>query len=105
LAVDELFVTDVYPASEKPLPGVSGETILEEVKLQNDHTKTASTPTMLIARDKVGNALRPGDLLITLGAGNVHEVGRCIARDLPVLEKLCASSKRTAAAWRGFTSR
>ncbi|MDP1592127.1 MAG: UDP-N-acetylmuramate--L-alanine ligase [Prosthecobacter sp.] len=88
-AVDELFVTDVYPASEKPLPGVSGETILEEVRLQNDHTKTASTPTMLIARDKAGNALRPGDLLITLGAGNVHEVGRCIARDLPVLEKLC----------------
>jgi UDP-N-acetylenolpyruvoylglucosamine reductase len=45
---------------------------------------------MPIARDKVGNALRPGDLLITLGAGNVHEVGRCIARDLPVLEKLCS---------------
>jgi len=88
--VDELYVTDVYPASEKPLPGVSGETILEEVRLQNDHTKTGSTPTMPIARDKVGNALRPGDLLITLGAGNVHEVGRCIARDLPVLEKLCA---------------
>jgi UDP-N-acetylmuramate--alanine ligase len=88
--VDELFVTDVYPASEKPLPGVSGETILEEVRAQNSHTKTGSTPTMLIARDKVGNALRPGDLLITLGAGNVHEVGRCIARDLPVLEKLCA---------------
>lgn len=88
--VDELFVTDVYPASEKPLPGVSGETILEEVKLQNDHTKTGSTPTMPMARDKVGNALRPGDLLITLGAGNVHEVGRCIARDLPVLEKLCS---------------
>ncbi|MFO1483524.1 MAG: UDP-N-acetylmuramate--L-alanine ligase [Verrucomicrobiaceae bacterium] len=88
--VDELFVTDVYPASEKPLPGVSGETILEEVRAQNGRTKTGSTPTMLIARDKVGNALRPGDLLITLGAGNVHEVGRCIARDLPVLEKLCA---------------
>ena len=87
--VDELFVTDVYPASEKPLPGVSGETILEEVRLQNSRTKTGSTPTMMIARDKVGNALRPGDLLITLGAGNVHEVGRCIARDLPVLEKLC----------------
>lgn len=94
-AVDELFVTDVYPASEKPLPGVSGETILDEVNAHQSglkpelRTKTGSTPTMLIARDKVGNALRPGDLLITLGAGNVHEVGRCIARDLPVLEKLC----------------
>jgi UDP-N-acetylmuramate--L-alanine ligase/UDP-N-acetylenolpyruvoylglucosamine reductase len=93
--VDELFVTDVYAASEKPLPGVSGNTIVEEVR---EHDKARGvvrpaasfqfTPTMLMSRDKVGNALRPGDLLITLGAGNVHEVGRCLARDLPVLEKL-----------------
>jgi UDP-N-acetylenolpyruvoylglucosamine reductase len=95
-AVDELFVTDVYPASEKPLPGVSGETVLEEVITHQSglppekRTKTGSTPTMAFARDKVGNALRPGDLLITLGAGNVHEVGRCIAKDLPTLEKICA---------------
>ncbi len=86
--VEELFVTDIYPASEKPLPGVTGQTILDEVRAQNATTKTNCTPTMIEARDKVGNALRPGDLLITLGAGNVHEVGRCIARDLPVLEKL-----------------
>lgn len=92
--VDELFVTDVYAASEKPLPGVSGGTILEAVeahKAAAGGAKTPvchSTPTLLQARDKAGNALRPGDLLITLGAGNVHEVGRCIARDLPVLEKL-----------------
>ncbi len=89
-AVNELFVTDVYPASEKPLPGVSGETILEEVKRQNSRTKRHSTPTLTEARDQIGNALRPGDLLITLGAGHVHEVGRGIARDLPVLEKICA---------------
>ena len=93
--VDELFVTDVYAASEKPLPGVSGNTIVEEVRLHDQESgriRAADalqfTPTMLMSRDKVGNALRPGDLLITLGAGNVHEVGRCIARDLPVLEKL-----------------
>ncbi|HRJ08663.1 MAG TPA: UDP-N-acetylmuramate--L-alanine ligase [Prosthecobacter sp.] len=92
--VDELFVTDVYAASEKPLPGVSGGTIVEAVeahKAAAGGVKTPvchSTPALLQARDKAGNALRPGDLLITLGAGNVHEVGRCIARDLPVLEKL-----------------
>lgn len=92
--VDELFVTDVYAASEKPLPGVSGATIVEAVQAHQEAAggmKTPgchSTPTLLQARDKAGNALRPGDLLITLGAGNVHEVGRCIARDLPVVEKL-----------------
>ena len=101
--VDELFVTDIYPASEKPLPGVSGETILEEVRaftasrngLKPElQTKTHSTPTMQVARDIVGNAMRPGDLLITLGAGNVHEVGTCIARDLKVAEELWAILER-----------
>jgi UDP-N-acetylmuramate--alanine ligase len=101
--VDELFVTEIYPASEKPLPGVSGETILEEVRaftasrngLKPElQTKTHSTPTMQVARDIVGNAMRPGDLLITLGAGNVHEVGTCIARDLKVAEELWAILER-----------
>lgn len=93
--VNELFVTEVYAASEKPLPGVSGKTIVEEVRRHDEErgvVRPASsfqyTPTLLEARDKAGNALRPGDLLITLGAGNVHEIGRCIARDLPVLERL-----------------
>lgn len=93
--VNELFVTEVYAASEKPLPGVSGNTIVEEVRRHDEErgvVRPASsfryTPTLLEARDKAGNALRPGDLLITLGAGNVHEIGRCTARDLPVLERL-----------------
>ncbi len=84
---DVLCVTDVYAASEKPLPGVSGETIVEEVRTQSK-TECHSTPTLIEARDKIGNMLRPGDLLITLGAGNVHEVGRALARDLAVVESL-----------------
>ncbi|MDB6073976.1 MAG: UDP-N-acetylmuramate/alanine ligase [Verrucomicrobiaceae bacterium] len=85
--VQVLAVTDIYPASEKPLPGVTGETILEEVRLQSS-VECHSTPTMMTARDKMGNLLRPGDVFITLGAGNVHEVGTCIARDLKVAEEL-----------------
>lgn len=85
---DVLCVTDVYAASEKPLPGVSGATILDEVREQCPGKECHSTPTLLEARDKIGNLLRPGDLLITLGAGNVHEVGRCLARDLKVAEEL-----------------
>jgi UDP-N-acetylmuramate--alanine ligase len=39
---------------------------------------------------QVANALAPGDLLITLGAGNVHEAGARIADDLKILEEMCA---------------
>ncbi len=83
-----LCVTDVYAASEKPLPGVSGETIIEEVKLQAPDVTSYSTPKLIQARDLIGNKLQPGDLLITLGAGNVHEVGGCLAKDLKVSEQL-----------------
>ncbi len=87
--VDVLAVTDVYPASEKPLPGVTGETIIHEVQVRSQ-VVCHSTPTMLKARDIMGNLLRPGDAFITLGAGNVHEVGTCIARDLKIAERLWA---------------
>ncbi len=86
---DILCVTDVYAASEKPLPGVSGETIIEEVKAQSGVT-CCSTPKLLQARDLIAGKLQPGDLLITLGAGNVHEVGGCLARDLKIAEQLMA---------------
>lgn len=85
---DVLFVTDVYAASEKPLPGISGETIIEEVLAQRPQALCYSTPKLLQARDVIAGKLRPGDLLITLGAGNVHEVGSCLARDLKVAEGL-----------------
>ena len=84
---DMLCVTEVYAASEKPLPGVSGETIIEEVKAQSS-VICHSTPKLLQARDLIASKLQPGDLLITLGAGNVHEVGGCLAKDLKVAEQL-----------------
>jgi len=40
------------------------------------------------AHHAVGNALRPGHLLITLGAGNVHDIGTKVARDMQVMEDM-----------------
>ncbi len=86
-AADKVFVTDVYPASELPIPGVSGDTIVQAAKRQGgDHV--ASLPCLATAHHAVGNALEPGDLLITLGAGNVHEAGARIAADLKILEQI-----------------
>lgn len=86
-AADELVVTDVYPASEKPIPGISGATICEAVA-QRESCKVESIPALSAARFFVGNRLQPGDLLISLGAGNIHEVGSAIAADLAVMEEL-----------------
>ncbi len=86
-AADMVFITDVYAASEKPIDGVSGETLVEAMKLHGDIPVT-SVPDLATAHHAVGHALQPGDLLITLGAGNVHEAGTRIAADLKILEEM-----------------
>lgn len=84
---DQIYVCDVYPASELPIEGISGQTIVDAMNRHGD------VPGMFLqdlesAHHVVGNALKPGDLLITLGAGNVHEAGSKIARDLKVLDEI-----------------
>ena len=86
-AADRVFVTDVYPASEPPIEGVSGQTIVDAMQLHGDIPATF-LPDLATAHHAVGNALLPGDLLITLGAGNVHEAGTRLATDLKTLEEM-----------------
>jgi len=85
--VDALFVTDVYPASEQPIPGVSGQMIVDEVKA-NGIENVFYEPDRRKLHIAVGGYLRRGDTILTLGAGNVHEVGSILAHDLEVLDKL-----------------
>ena len=88
-AADRVFITDVYPASEPPIEGVSGRTIVDAMATHGDIPATF-LPDLATAHHAAGNALQPGDLLITLGAGNVHEAGARIAADLKVLEEMIA---------------
>ena len=90
---DLLWVADIYAASESPIAGVDGGTIATAV---NDRTNGAThasyVPSLADARLAMGNAIRPGDLALTLGAGNVHECARPLARDLAVLDALIDAS-------------
>lgn len=86
-AADQVFITDVYAASETPIEGISGMTLVEAMKRHGD-VKVSYTPTVATAHHEAGNALEPGDLFITLGAGNVHEAGKRISEDLKVLEEI-----------------
>ena len=88
-AADLVFVADVYPASEPPIEGISGATIVDAMRAHGT-VPGGFLPDLATAHHAVGNALRPGDLLITLGAGNVHEVGARIAADLKTLEAMQA---------------
>jgi UDP-N-acetylenolpyruvoylglucosamine reductase len=86
-AADRVFVTDVYPASERPIEGISGQTIVDAMQ-RHGNIPATYLPHLATAHHAVGNALQPGDLLITLGAGNVHEAGSRLAVDLKTLEEM-----------------
>ena len=71
---DVLAVTDVYPAGEAPRPGVSGKLIVDAVLDAHPWRQVAWVPTLDDAVAYLRATLRPGDLCLTLGAGDLTVV-------------------------------
>ena len=68
-------VTDVYGAREDPRPGVSGKLIVDSL-LKMDRRKTVVyLPRLSAVVDYLDGSATRGDLVLTLGAGDVHRVG------------------------------
>ena len=70
-AADELVVTDVYSAGERAVPGVSGRLIVDAVRSQDPGLTITYAPGWEELRRTVAAILRPGDLCLTLGAGDL----------------------------------
>ena len=79
-AADLLFVTDIYPAREKPIEGVTGEMIATPAR--NAGADVHYLPERSSVAHEVIAALRPGDLCITLGAGDLNDAAREILQGL-----------------------
>jgi UDP-N-acetylmuramate--alanine ligase len=80
---DVLFLTGIYPAGEDPIPGVSVEQLYEGIKGHGHKDVTLvlekkEIPGQLLPR------LMPGDMVFTLGAGDVWKVGEEL---IPLLKK------------------
>jgi UDP-N-acetylmuramate--L-alanine ligase/UDP-N-acetylenolpyruvoylglucosamine reductase len=84
---DHILVTDVYPASEAALPGISGQTIVDEIA-GHGHRSVAYQPRLDFLHEDLGRMITDGDLVLSLGAGNIHEQLAKLAADLVILEKL-----------------
>lgn len=82
-----VFVADVYPASEPPIPGVTGQTIVDEL-VREGHDGARFQPDWTKLMHDAGRMLEPGDCVITLGAGNIHEIGSALAADVALLDEL-----------------
>ncbi|HUP70483.1 MAG TPA: UDP-N-acetylmuramate--L-alanine ligase [Acidimicrobiales bacterium] len=70
-AADVLVVTDVYPAGEAPRPGVSGKVVVDAVLESHPSARVAYLPERQEWAPYLERVLRPGDLCLTLGAGDV----------------------------------
>jgi UDP-N-acetylmuramate--alanine ligase len=72
---DLLFVLPIYAAREKPIHGVEGSLIAEAAR-RKGHPRTQYLADTAGAAAHILKALKPGDLVMTMGAGDVWELGR-----------------------------
>ncbi len=94
---DVVVVADVYPASEAPLAGVSGQTVVDALH-RHGHPNAFFEPNFHRLAARVGGLVRPGDLLLSMGAGNIHEAATRLVHDLTLLEALQAELGEEGAA-------
>jgi UDP-N-acetylmuramate--alanine ligase len=73
---DDVTLLEIYAASEKPIPGISAELIAE--KMQHGHF----IPNFVLAAERMIELAKPGDVIITLGAGDVNSLAPIIAEGL-----------------------
>ena len=73
---------DVYPAGEAPVPGVSGKTFLNVILEHDGHPEAAYVPRRVEVVPYLADNLRVGDLLITMGAGDVTAIGPQLLEEL-----------------------
>ena len=84
---DVLVVTEIYPAGEDPIPGVSGRALFEEI-MRLGHRAVHFEADLAKVPALVKELVAPGDLLIFLGAGNIYKI-------IPEMLKLLGGKKRS----------
>ncbi len=77
-AADVVCVTDVYPAREQPLAGVTGKLVVEAVADARPGMPLAWAPEVAAGARLVAAMARPGDVVVTVGAGDVDRAAPAI---------------------------
>jgi UDP-N-acetylmuramate--alanine ligase len=78
---DLLVLTDIYAASEQPIPDVSAERLAEEVRRHGQRDVTY-IPDRLALPDHLAGVIKEGDIVITMGAGNIWQAGEDLVQRL-----------------------
>lgn len=97
---DVVIITDIYPAREEPIPGISAALIAEGL-LANGHSSTHYVPVKELIPALLMKIAEPGDVIIAMGAGNIDWVAR---ETIQRLETRANASRRRVAVLIGGNS-
>jgi UDP-N-acetylmuramate--alanine ligase len=78
---DSLLVLDIYAASEQPIDGISGEALARAIREKSGHSAEYAG-SFADAVSAVAAVAEDGDMILTLGAGNVSQLGPAILEKL-----------------------
>ena len=81
---DSLCVLDIYAASEKPIEGITGAVLAQNIAAKSGRDVRYAA-TFDAAVDMAVNAAKPGDMILTLGAGSVSQIGALLLAGLAAL--------------------
>ena len=76
---DVLLLTDIYPASEEPVPGITAEALARALG-ERGHRQVAWAGNLQSATERLAAEVREGDVVLTLGAGSVWTAGEELLR-------------------------
>jgi UDP-N-acetylmuramate--alanine ligase len=79
---DVVSVTEIYPAREEPFPGVSGKLVVDVLAASRRGDSVGWTPRIEDGGRFIARRARPGDLVLTLGAGDVDRAAPLILEQL-----------------------
>ena len=77
-AADVVRVVDIYAASETPIPGVDALALVEAM----DGSDVRYSASFEKAVNEIVRVARPGDLVLTMGAGNIYQAAAMVLADL-----------------------
>ncbi|MBC7222093.1 UDP-N-acetylmuramate--L-alanine ligase [Candidatus Bipolaricaulota bacterium] len=77
---DHVVVTEIYPAFEAPIPGVSGRNVVEAIRRAGG--KALFRADLNQAMEAAAELIRPGDIVVGFGAGDIWRLSREMARSL-----------------------
>jgi UDP-N-acetylmuramate--alanine ligase len=80
LGADLAVVNDVYPSREQPIPGVTGEMVVEAAR-RSGHRNVRYCPAWKDAPEILREAVREGDVIVTLGAGDVNRLAKQLVEE------------------------